>query len=125
MLTPKEISEFEIDPVIKFCYDFILPISDDRVLATHGAEISLITKAGDLICTYDSIEVPFYDDREDTFYSEDSKSLVSRKKYIEDMLLFKDGEFWGLLDYDGEILADAHYTSIKFVGENEIVVNYI
>ena len=35
MLTAEERKNFEINPIIEFCYDFILPISDDRVLATH------------------------------------------------------------------------------------------
>lgn len=33
----------KLNPILYLCYDYILIISDNRVLATHGGSISLIS----------------------------------------------------------------------------------
>ena len=120
MLTREEIARFEIDPAVRFCFDYILPISDNRVLATLGDEISLITKDGDMICTYDSIEVPTYDSDTELVYSESENCEVAKVEYIDDILLILQDGLWGLIDYDGNVIADPIYRLLRFVSENEL-----
>ena len=120
MLTREEIARFEIDPAVRFCFDYILPISDNRVLATLGDEISLITKDGDMICTYDSIEVPTYDSDTESVYSESENCEVAKVEYIDDILLILQDGLWGLIDYDGNVIADPIYRLLRFVSENEL-----
>lgn len=116
MLTPEEIKAFEINPVIQFCYDYILPISKDRILATHGLEISLITADGDMICTHESIEVPFYTSfDEDTLeYDENTNEYIGKTIYIEDILVYRENGRYGLMDYNGDIITEAKYVVLKF-----------
>lgn len=116
MLTPEEIKAFKINPVIQFCYDYILPISKDRILATHGLEISLITADGDMICTHESIEVPFYTSFDDDTleYDENTNEYIGKTIYIEDILVYRENGRYGLMDYNGDIITEAKYVVLKF-----------
>ena len=131
MLTIDEIRKFSIDPMIKLCFDYILPISKDRVLATHGREISLIDTDGNMIVTYDSIELASFDkvpDTSETFIKNLDGSIEaceSEVEYIDDILIFLDDGLYGLMDYDGNIIVEAEYKSIKFISENEIEVTKV
>lgn len=125
MLTPEEIKAFEINPVIQFCYDYILPISKDRILATHGLEISLITADGDMLCTHESIEVPFYtlfNDDDTLEYDENTHEYiyVGKTVYIEDILIYREDGRYGLMDYNGEVITEAKYAVLKFEDANTI-----
>lgn len=118
MLTAEERKNFEINPIIEFCYDFILPISEDRVLATHGDNISLITASGDMLCTYDAIFVPMYDSPTNIHYSEIEKVDVCDGTPVDGILIYISDEKFGLLDYDGNELTGPEYRVIQFYGQN-------
>ena len=120
MLTKEQRDNFDIDPVIKFCYDYILPITDDRVLATHGAEISLITKSGDMVCTYDSIQVPTYNDPDNCEFNPDYNCDESGRAYVDDFLLIIQDGMYGLIDYDGNIVIDPKYSVLRFVSQDKM-----
>lgn len=121
MLTREEIEKFDIDPAIRFCFDYILPISDDRVLATLGQEISLITKSGDMICTYDSIQIPMYYSSE---FEQDSESLayVSKDLPVDDYLIIIDNNLYGLIDYDGNIVLEPEYSILRFISDSKMEI---
>lgn len=70
MLTSEESEKLKISDVIYLCYDLLVPISSNRILATHGENISLIDTEGEMICTYDMIMVPT---KEDTSYILDTE----------------------------------------------------
>lgn len=117
MLTKEEMEAFEIDPVIRFCYDYILPISDNRVLATHGEQISLITKDGEMLCTYDSIEVPTYHSDKLSMVDGD---FVAEDIFVDEYLLIKENELWGLINYDGDVIISPVHNKLGFNGPNSI-----
>lgn len=120
MLTKKEIEKFEMDAAVRFCFDYILPISDNRVLATHGDEISLITKDGEMICTYDSIQVPTYNSSSDFESMDDSVAMKAKPVEVDDYLIIIQDGLYGLIDYDGEIILDPKYSVLRFVGESRL-----
>lgn len=120
MLSKDEIKNFQIDPAIKFCYDYILPISQDRVLATHGEEISMITSDGTWICTFDSIQVPTYPDIENPYWDDKEKSYMTNDIYIDNFLIIIQDGLYGIIDYDGEIVVPAVYNKIEFINETEV-----
>lgn len=118
MLTKQEIAAFDIDPVIRFCYDYILPISEDRVLATHGGQISLITKDGEMLCTYDSIEVPTY--HSDKLRVDTNGDYVAEDVFVDDYLLIRENGLWGIIDYDGDIILSPVHNKLGFTGPDSI-----
>lgn len=126
LLTDEERKNFEIDPMIKFCFDYILPITKDRLLATHGGSISLADKQGNLIVTFDSIELIHYDvdppDAEITILSNGEiqapRSLV---EYVDDLLKIKQDGLWGLIDMDGNVLLEPMYNELIFTGPNTVI----
>lgn len=128
MLTDKERAEFEMDPLIKLCFDYIYPITQDRVLATHGGSISLIDKQGIMLATHDSIELGYYDfdpPEEDVSFDEDGNPLAQKsvRTYIDDILIIRDDGLYGLMDLDGEILVEPCYDRLEFAGPDEIIVD--
>ena len=119
MLSKEELKNYKIDPTIQLCFDYVFPISHDRVLATHGDEISLITESGDLICTYDSIEVPEYNHEDDTILDDDNH-YFNEGRFIDKYLIFKEDGLLGVIDYDGDIVLDAQYKYIRFIDEDNV-----
>ena len=119
MLSKEEFKKYVVNPTIQICFDYIFPISEDRVLATHGDEISLITNDGTLLCTYDSIEVPEYFHDEDTQIDENN-NYFNEGRYVDKYLLVRDCGYLGVIDYDGDVVIDPQYRYIKFVGEDKI-----
>lgn len=116
MLSREEIKNFKIDPMIELCYDYVFPISMDRILATHGGEISLIDNDGEMLCTYDSIEVPmYYDEEYEVKESQDIEEFVGIPKYIDDVLMMLEDGLWGLTDYDGNVIIEPMYKVIHFL----------
>ena len=122
MLTREERENFDIDIAIQFCYDYIFPITPNRVLATHGDEISLITKDGEMICTYDSIQVPTYNSPENVIPGDEGTYQQSLANYVDDYLLILQDGMWGLIDYDGEIVLDPKYKILRFVEQDRIEI---
>lgn len=130
MLTPQEIKDYDIDSKVKFCFDYILPISKDRVLATHGGQISLITKTGEMICTYDSIEVPTYDLFSETGSirehsdecDEPVEPDVATEEYVDEYLIILSNGYLGLIDYDGVVILEPEYSILKFNGSESLEV---
>lgn len=126
LLTDEERKNFEIDPMIKFCFDYILPITKDRLLATHGGSISLADKQGNLIVTFDSIELIHYDvdppDAEITILPNGEiqapRSLI---EYVDDLLKIRQDGLWGLIDMDGNILLEPMYNELIFTGPNTVI----
>jgi len=122
MLTREESEKLKISDVIYLCYDLLVPISSNRILATHGENISLIDTEGEMICTYDMIMVPT---KEDTSYILDTEDngFETTALYVDDYLIIMQNGKQGLIDYDGNILIDAIYGEIKFniYGELEVL----
>lgn len=112
MLSKEEREKLDIDGRIYICYDYLFAISKDRVLATHGGNISLITLNGDIICTHDSIYAPQYP--KDTHYDDAEGLYVADYAYLDDMLVFVDNGRKGIMDYNGDIILDANYRDITF-----------
>lgn len=100
-----------IDPRIQLCYDYILIISEDRMLATYGGNISLVTFDAELIFTADSIYIPEYPSG--TKIDSDG-NLEATYDFIDDYLIYVDNGKKGLIDYDGGIILQANYTNITF-----------
>ena len=120
MLSREERMNLNIDGRIYICYDYIFAISTDRILATHGGSISLITADGDMICTYDSIYVPTY--ANGYHYNPDEGIDEADYEYIDDILIFVDKGKKGLIDYDGNIICEAKYHDIEFNSDSEVEV---
>ena len=121
MLSKEEIKAFTMDEMIYLCYDYIFPISHNRVLATYGQTISLIDKEGTIICTYESIEVATY--RKGESYDEENDMWVEVREYVEDKLVYLDNGLYGILDYNGNRITEPVYREINFVTENTIEVS--
>lgn len=107
-----KLNKLNIDGRLYICYDYILPISDTRLLATHGREISLITIDGRIICTYDSIYPPTFP--AEVYFDENENVYKYREDDMEDILIFVDNGKKGVIDYDGGIILDAEYREISF-----------
>lgn len=121
MLTKEEREKISIDAVIELCYDYIFAISKDRILATHGSSISLITIDGEMICTYDSIYAPTYP-TDTIYYDEEDGCDKYIEEFIDDLLVFNDKGKFGLMDYDGDIILDAEYSAITFNSEGSVAI---
>lgn len=105
-----------IDPRIELCFDYLFIISEDRMLATHGGNISLVTFNGDILTTADSIYIPMYP----TSYNEESSGeIVAVYDYIDDILVYVENGKQGLIDYNGDIILEAKYSEITF-DENQL-----
>jgi hypothetical protein len=115
MLTKEEMENINIDGRIYLCYDLLVPISKDRVLATHGDNISLIDINGNMIATYDLIIVPEY---LDTNYMIDDNTAAYTT--IDDYLTVYHGGKVGVIDYDGKIVVPIEYSSIEFSSPTEV-----
>lgn len=107
----KELQEL-IDPRLRMCYDYILVISESRVLATHGGNISLITINGKMLFTADSIYLPEYPSY--VVYNEAENVLETVYEYVDEYLIYIDNGKKGIINYDGEILTEAKYSEIEF-----------
>lgn len=117
MISKQEMDELEIDNKLYICYDMLVPISKERILATHGKSISLIDIDGNMIVTYDLIMIPEYPDYD---YMIDENTATYSP--VEDFLLaYQDGKV-GVIDYDGNIVVQIEYRSIEFTSKNEIGV---
>lgn len=117
MVSKEELASIDIDGMIYLCYDLLVPISKDRIIATHGENISLIDIKGEMICTYDMIIVPKYPEYE-------LLNEYGEVPYldVEDYLIVhKDGKV-GLIDYAGELVIDIEYSNIQFIGEGKVEV---
>lgn len=112
MLSKEERASLDIDGRIYLCYDYLYAISFDRILATHGGSISLLTIDGELICTYDSIYAPTYPCS--TYYDEDEQVDVAVYEFIDDVLIFIEEGKKGIMDYNGDIILEADYSEITF-----------
>lgn len=117
MISKEERDKLEIDGRIYICYDYLFAISKDRILATHGGSISLITLQGEIICTYDSIYAPQY--ITGTHHDEEDNIDVADFDYVDDLLIFVDNNKKGIIDYDGEVVLEANYSDITFRTINE------
>lgn len=123
----RNLKEIPVDPMIKLCFDYVLPISNDRVLATHGDEISLITSDGELIVTYDSIELACYDieNPEWDVHKDYNGNLVapeSIQAYVDGVLIIIEDGKYGLINYDGDIILEPQYNHIGFISQTEFEV---
>ena len=125
MLSNEERKNIVIDPIIEFCYDYILPISQDRILATHGGEISLITIDGNMICSYESIEVPEYNSNDDVTFNEKDNCYEAKRVFIDDLLIYRDNGLYGIIDYDGNIVVEAKYKGLRFNDENALEISIV
>lgn len=103
----------DVSPLISLCYDLLVKIADDRILATHGSKISLITLDGIMICTYDLIMIPTMEDT-DYIFNEIDNVEESTAKNIEDYLLIISNGKCGLIDYDGNLVIEPIYRDITF-----------
>ena len=112
MLSREERESLDIDSKIYLCYDYIFAISKDRVLATHGASISLIKLSGEIICTHDSIYAPTYPSS--THFNEDEQVEEAEYSFLDDILIFVDDGKKGMMNYDGKIILEAIYSDITF-----------
>lgn len=117
MLTREERENLKVDSIIYLCYDYILAISEDRILATHGQEISLISIDGDIICTFDSIYVPEYPKGVTTGLEGEPIAIM---EYVDDILVYVDNGYMGILDYNGMPITGAIYRDITFKSNDEI-----
>ena len=115
MLTKEEIENLEIDARIYLCYDLLIPISKDRVLATHGDNISLIDINGNMIVTYDLIVIPEYIDQ-DYMLDENTAAMTKVDNYL---IVYENGKV-GLINYDGDVLLPVEYSSILFKSPTQI-----
>ena len=110
----------KLDPILYLCYDYILIISDNRVLATHGGSISLISFDANMLFTSDVIYVPQYPVGISQY--DDESAPEADMEYLDDMPIYvKDGKE-GVIDYDGNILIEAQYSSIEFISETQMEI---
>lgn len=121
VLTREEREKLKIDAVIELCYDYIFAISEDRILATHGSNISLITIDGEMICTYDSIYAPTYP-TDTIYYDEEEGCDRYVEEFIDDLLVFVENGKHGIMDYDGDIIVEAKYSDITFSSEGTVEI---
>lgn len=105
----------ELDSNLYMCYDLLVQISVDRVLATHGEGVSLISASGEMIVTYDLICIPEYIDEE---YMIDD--MTAEYSMARDLLLAYENNRVGVIDYDGDIVVPIEYSSIVFDSPNSI-----
>ena len=121
MISKEESEKLEISGVIYLCYDLLVPISSDRILATHGNNISLINTNGEMLCTYDMITVPTIEDS--SYIIDDiNNGFETNALYIDEYLIIIHCGKYGLIDYDGNIVIEALYSNIKFNNEGSIEV---
>lgn len=113
----------DIDPIIQLCYDYILPITSDRLLATHGNSISLIDIAGEIICTYDSIELPSYLEKHIVDEDTPDEYFDIEKKYIRNYLIIRQEGLYGIINLDGGIIVEPKHDTIKFTSPSEVFMN--
>ncbi len=118
MLSREERDKLVIDSTIYLCYDYLFAIANNRILATHGDKISLITTDGEMLCTYDSIYVPTYPSKE--YYDESEDRWIYDEEFMDDILVFIDDGKLGVLDYDGDIVLEAKYRDITFNTAQEL-----
>lgn len=115
MLTKEEMQKVNIDGRIYLCYDLLVPIAKDRILATHGESISLIDIEGSMIATYDLIIIPEYIDS-DYMIDENTALMTTVDKFL---IVYKDGRA-GAIDYDGTIVLPVEYSDVCFTSQTEI-----
>lgn len=120
MITARERKKLQdkLDPKLYMCYDYIFIISEDRVLATHGGNISLITFEAELLFTADIICVPQYPIGVCQY--DDESAPEAELAYVDDLLIYMQDGKEGVIDYDGEIIIEALYTSVEFISEAEV-----
>ena len=121
MISKEESEKLEISGVIYLCYDLLVPISSDRILATHGDNISLINTSGEMLCTYDMIIVPTIEDSS-LIVDDINNGFETNALYIDEYLIIIHCGKYGLIDYDGNIVIEALYSNIKFNNEGSIEV---
>lgn len=122
MLKPFERKKYEdkLDARLYICYDYILIISKDRVLATHGGSISLITFNADILFTSDLIYVPQYPI--DTIDEGNGEAESAVYEYVDDLLIYVQDDKEGVIDYNGNIIVEAKYKNIQFIGESQMEI---
>ena len=112
MLSKEARLSLELDDRLYLCYDYLFAITEHKVLATHGSNMSLITTDGVMLCTYDMIYVPMYYTNE--HYDKDSGMDIADSEYVDAYLVFiKDGKK-GVMDYDANIIIEPIYRDIIF-----------
>lgn len=121
MLSREESERVQISEVIYLCYDLLVSISENRILATHGNNISLIDTNGEMICTYDMIIVPTMEDNSFIFETDDHV-FETQALYVDDYLIVIHAGKQGLIDYDGNVIIDTIYSEIKFNTNGSIEV---
>lgn len=132
MLQKEERQKFEIPPVVLLCYTHVIPIREDRMLATAGPKMVLLDKDGTEIFQYKIIRLAEYSFEDDiplniinSIKSEDGWSEFVKKlnndelydhetAYVENLLIIQDGNKFGVADYDGNILIDAKCFKLQF-----------
>lgn len=120
MISKEEREKLEIDGRIYICYDYLFAIEKDRILATHGSSVSLITDTAELLCTFDNIIVPTKPG--DVHYDAEHLEYYSDEDFIQDYLIYMQNGKFGLLDYDGTVVIEAQYSSIEFGADYELYV---
>ena len=115
MLSKEEMQEINIDGRIYLCYDLLVPIRKDRILATHENNISLIDSDGNMISTYDLIIIPEFIDT-DYMIDEDTATMST----VDNYLIVYTGDKAGVIDYEGNIVLPIEYSSIKFSSQTNI-----
>ncbi len=110
----------KLDPRLFLCYDYILVISENRILATHGGNISLITFNGNILFTADSIYVPEYP--KNTEYDNSEQVEKAIYDYVDELLIYVMDGKEGLIDYDGNIIVNANYKQIQFLSNDNVEI---
>lgn len=130
MLQKEERQKVEIPPVIFLCYQYIFPLTENRLLGQDGTQIVLIDIDGYEICKYDTIQVPIYNqidknakyeinseedfDQQLKLFSSDDYKPDCSIEYIDDYLLVSNSGKFGVIDYDGKVLIPLEYSKIEF-----------
>lgn len=132
MLQREERQNFEIPPVVLLCYQNVVPIREDRMLATAGPNMVILDKKGTEVFQYKIIRLAEYQDGQeipehiinqirqkiewDSFVDKLNKGEFQSKdrEFVDNLLIISDGKKFGLVDYDGNILLDTKYNQLQF-----------
>lgn len=117
MLTKDEIEKTELNPLLDVVFDYMIPISKDRILAANNSGMYLMTDNGDIVCFYDMIAIPQYVDL-DQMKSDYEAEVID----VDTYLLAYSGNKVGIIDYNGEIIYPIEFRDIRFTSPNDIEV---
>lgn len=132
MIQGEERQNFEIPPVVLLCYQNIVPIREDRMLATAGPNMVILDKEGTEVFQYKIIRLAEYQDGQeipehiinqiqqkiewDSFVDKLNRGEFQSngREFVDNLLIISDGKKFGLVDYDGNILLDTKYNQLQF-----------